>query len=195
MKKVFFTMMVISAIAFSVNSVKAQRAWEKNSKVLSLGFGVSQFYHLDDYYYYDTRHPHNYYSPTTLQLNLQAEFGIHPYVGLGFTTGIGGRGGLRYDYRGELNIPIAMIVNFHFYQLIADKSTKNIHADKLDLYFGASLGTGVAFAYYYDFTRVVPMAFGGVHFGVRYYFSPTVGVNCEVGWGKSLVNAGMVFKI
>ena len=68
-------------------------------------------------------------------------------------------------------------------------------ADKLDIYFGASLGSGVAIAYYSEFSRVVPMAFGGVHLGVRYYFTPKVGINGELGWGKSIVNAGFVFKM
>jgi hypothetical protein len=194
MKKFLLTLTIVSVVSITTNLVKAQ-AWEKSSMVLSLGFGVSQFYHMDTYYYQDSRYHHNWYSPTTLQLNFQAEFGIHKYVGLGFTTGIGGRGGLRYDYSGELNIPIGMIVNFHFYQLIADKSTKNIHADKLDIYLGASLGSGVAIAYYTGFNRVVPMAFGGVHLGIRYYFTPKVGANLEVGWGKGLVNAGLVFKL
>jgi len=194
MKKILFTLMIISVISLTSFTAKAQ-AWEKNSVVLSLGIGASQFYHLDNYYYVNTLYGHSWYSPTTVQLNFQAEFGIHKYVGLGLTTGIGGRGGLRNDYSGEFNMRIGIIANFHFYQLIADNSKKNIHADKLDIYFGASLGSGFAVAYYTDFTRVVPMAFGGVHVGTRYYFSPKVGVNCELGWGKSIVNAGVVFKV
>jgi len=57
------------------------------------------------------------------------------------------------------------------------------------------VGSGVAIAYYSDFTRIAPMAFGGVHIGIRYYFTPMVGINLEAGIGKNLVNAGFVFKI
>jgi len=194
MKKILCVLIIVSALALTFNQVKAQ-AWEKGTKVLALGFGASQFYHLDNYYYSGSDRIHNEYSPVTLQVNFQGEFGIHKYLGLGFTTGIGGRGSLRYDYAGELNIPIGMIFNFHFYQLIADKSTKNIHADKLDIYAGLNAGSGIAIAYYSDFTRVVPIAFGGVHLGIRYYFTPMVGVNLEAGIGKNLVNAGFVFKM
>ena len=198
MKKLLFVLMIFSALTLSFNHVKAQ-AWEKGTKVLALGFGASQFYHLDNYYYSGSGRIHNAYSPVTLQVNFQGEFGIHKYLGLGFTTGIGGRGSLRHDYAGELNIPIGMIFNFHFYQLIADKSAKNIHADKLDIYAGLSAGSGIAIAYYNDyyndFTRVMPIAFGGVHLGIRYYFTPMVGVNLEAGIGKNLVNAGFVFKM
>jgi len=194
MKKIISALMIISVIALTSNFAKAQ-AWDRGSRVIGIGFGASQFYHLDNYYYSNSQFGHSWYSPTTIQLNFQMEFSIHKYVGLGFTTGIGGRGGLRNDYNGEFNVPIGMIVNFHFYQLIEDRTAKNIHADKLDIYMGASLGSGFAIAYYYDFSRVVPMAFGGIHLGVRYYFMPKVGVNCELGWGKSLVNAGFVFRM
>lgn len=195
MKKTLHTLFIIVGLMLAFNNTHAQ-AWEKNTKTLSLGFGASQFFHVDDYYYAG-RGPgfHNWYSPLTGQINFQGEFGIHKYWGLGFTTGIGGRGGMRYDYAGEINIPIGMIANFHFYQLIANKSQKNIHADKLDIYVGASLGSGLAFTYYPGYSRVVPMAFGGLHAGIRYYFTPKVGVNGELGWGKSLVNVGFVFKL
>jgi hypothetical protein len=202
MKKLLCLLIIVSALTLNLNQAKAQ-AWEKSTKVLALGFGASQFYHLDNYYYSGSGRIHNGYSPVTLQVNFQGEFGIHQYLGLGFTTGIGGRGSLRNDYAGELNIPIGMIFNFHFYQLIADKSAKNIHADKLDIYAGINAGSGIAIAYYneyyngyyHPFTRVVPIAFGGVHLGIRYYFTPMVGVNLEAGIGKNLVNAGFVFKM
>ena len=176
------------------------QAWERHTNTLSIGFGASQFFHLDNYYYNGNGNPRlyqNWYTPLTGQFNFQGEFGIHKYWGLGFTTGVGGRGGWNYNYAGELNIPIGMIANFHFYQLISDKNQKhkNIHADKLDIYVGASLGGGVAFTYYPYETRIVPMAFGGLHAGIRYYFTKRVGVNGELGWGKSLINVGFVFKL
>jgi hypothetical protein len=197
-KKILFAVIVITSISSITNTVKAQ-AWERHSKVLALGFGTSNFFHLDDYYYYD--HPKDYrkyYWHTTGQINVQMEFGIHKYVGLGFTTGIGGRGSrVRYNYRyaGELNVPIGIIANFHFYQLISDNASKNIHADKLDIYVGLNAGSGLAFTYYDNYSRIVPIAFGGVQLGVRYYFSPKVGVNGEIGFGKSNVNLGFVFKL
>jgi len=165
--------------------------------LLGLGFGASSFYHLDSYYYGNNGRIRSFYSPITGQFNFMGEFGIHEYVGLGFTTGIGGRAGWSRGYLGEVNIPIGMIANFHFYQLIADKTGKNIHADKLDIYAGVNLGSGVAFTYYDNNNppRVVPLAFGGVHAGIRYYFVPKVGLNAEVGFGRQLVNLGFVFKL
>lgn len=196
MKKAIFTLTIFAAILLASNPMQAQ-AWQKNSKVLSLGFGASQFFHLDDYYHSnsDKFRGRGWYWPMTGQINFQGEFGVHKYVGLGFTTGIGGRGRLPHDYVGEVNIPIGMIVNFHFYQLIADHTEKNIHSDKLDIYAGLNFGSGVAATFYRETSRLSPIAFGGLHAGIRYYFAPKVGVNGELGFGKSIVNVGFVFKI
>ena len=196
MKNLLHTLLLITVMMLSVNRAGAQ-AWERHSKVLSLGFGASQFFHIDNYYYNnngDFRN-RNWYLPITGQVNFQGEFGVYKYLGLGFTTGFGGRTHYGNNYSGEFNIPLGIIFNFHFYQLIADKKSKAKHADKLDLYVGASAGSGIAIAYYKNLSRTTPLAFGGVHFGLRYYFSPKVGVNGEFGWGKSLANVGFVFKI
>lgn len=194
MKKFILSLMLVAGFT-ALSQFSHAQAWEANSRIFSVGIGASQFYHLDRYYYGDSRNINHTYSPVTVQLNLQGEFGVHKYLGLGFTTGIGGRGHLRHDYVGEFNVPIGMVFNFHFYQLIADKSAKNIHADKLDMYFGISGGSGIAVAYYTFSTRVLPMAFGGAHLGIRYYVTPGLGLNLEAGMGKSIVNAGLAFKL
>ncbi|MES2620492.1 MAG: hypothetical protein V4615_06540 [Bacteroidota bacterium] len=202
MKHIKYITLILVALMMTANLSHAQ-AWEKNTKVLSLGFGASQFFHIDNYYYsgHPGRGARGWYWPVTGQINFQGEFGIHKYVGLGFTTGLGGRGPMLYGYNGEINVPIGLIANFHFYQLIADKTGKNIHADKLDIYAGVNVGSGIAASFYRDpydahaFTRISPIAFGGVQLGLRYYFKPKVGVNAEVGFGKSIVNVGFVFKL
>ncbi len=195
MKKNIYSLLLLITLSFTYSSLHAQ-AWEKSSKVLSIGVGLAQFYHLDDYYYYNNKNDNRKgYKLLTEQLTFQAEFGIHKYVGLGFLIGIGGRGPHSNDYNGELNIPVGMFSNFHLYQLIADNSKKDIHADKLDIYAGLNLGSGMAFTYYPKTTRVVPLAFGGVHAGIRYYLSPKFALNAEVGMGKSIVNAGFSFKL
>lgn len=196
MKKKLLSLMIISILILSSNLAKGQ-AWERHSKVLSLGVGASQFFHFDNYYYKNAGDLRNrsWYWPITGQVNFQGEFGVHKYLGLGFTTGFGGRTRYRNNYTGEFNIPIGLIFNFHFYQLIADKKSKAKHADKLDMYFGASAGSGIAVAYYNGFSRRTPIGFGGLHFGMRYYFTPKVAINAELGWGKSLANIGMSFKL
>ena len=114
MKRIFFALIIASALLFTSSSANGQ-AWERNTKVLSLGFGASQFFHIDDYTYsYGLRH-RTWYWPVTGQINFQGEFGIHKYVGLGFTTGFGGRGSAGYGYSGVVNFPIGMIMgNLYF---------------------------------------------------------------------------------
>lgn len=138
---------------------------------------------------------------------LQMEWGIHDYVGLGFTTGIqGGRMGVWGFWGGGpgfISIPAGVVANFHFYQLIADKTSKNIHADVLDIYAGANLGSGLAF---YPHNRsnnkstapvAAAMIWGGAHAGIRWYFKPQWALNGEVGFytGKSFINVGVTYKL
>ncbi|MES2619955.1 MAG: hypothetical protein V4615_03815, partial [Bacteroidota bacterium] len=169
MKRIFFvTAISISALLYS--STTQAQAWDKSSKVLSLGLGASSFFHIYDGAPYGTGwglSRRGFYTPITGQLNFQGEFGVHKYVGVGFTTGIGGAGSY-YGWSGEMNIPIGVIANFHFYQLIDDKVSADIHSDKLDVYGGLNIGSGVAF-FFDGGSTVVPIAFGGVQVGARYY--------------------------
>jgi hypothetical protein len=195
MKNILITFVSVATLLLVSNQTQAQ-AWGKSTKVLSVGFGVSQFYHLDSYYHSNGNKKHSFFNPTTGQFNFQGEFGIHKYVGLGFSVGVGGRARWSNHYTGEINLPMGMLANFHFYQLIADNTEKNIHADKLDIYAGIGVGSGVAFTYYDNTTtRIVPLAYGGPHVGIRYYFAPKVAVYAEVGYGRSLASVGFAFKL
>ncbi|MBP6730828.1 MAG: hypothetical protein KA149_02150 [Chitinophagales bacterium] len=205
MKKSFLAIATSVLLLVFVQTINAQ-AWDKSTKVLSLGVGGSNFAHIYSGSSYYGRYS-SFNSPLTAQLNFQGEFGVHDYVGVGFTTGLGGgpgynwgRGYYGYYYgssAGELTVPVGFIANFHFFQLIADKTGKDIHSDKLDVYAGASLGSGIAAQFDNNGAHVVPIAFGGIHVGVRYYFNDRIGVNGELGtpYGKSFVNAGVVFKL
>ncbi len=202
MKRMIYSLLVAVTLILATNTADAQ-AWEKSSKVLSLGLGGSSFFHIDpDYsgYYYGYYgyygRSRSFYSPITGQLNFQGEFGVHDYVGVGFTTGLGGRAGWGWYSNGEVNVPIGAIANFHFFQLIADKTGKDIHSDKLDVYAGVNVGSGMAVMFRpYDSNNIIPIAWGGFQAGARYYFTDKFGVNVEVGYGKSIVNGGMVFKL
>jgi hypothetical protein len=199
MKKIIL-FISIALMTLSQSTIMAQdKAWGRDSKVLSIGLGLGNYYHLDSRYRSlgpggnDYR---GYHSPYTGQFNLQMEWAVHNYVGLGFTTGFGGTGPLNHGYRGEFNMPIGLVVNFHFYQLIDDKNGKDLHSDKLDIYGGLSVGSGIAVAFYdREDARIVPLAWGGLHAGLRWYFTPRVALNAEVGFGKNVANIGFSFKL
>jgi len=198
-KKSLFTALTVAATLLSV--VSYGQAWEKQSKVIGLGLGASSFWHLNN----------GVTTPLTGQLNFQMEFGVHDYVGVGFQTGVGGGGPLGIGagwgrsvflgssyysgYNGSFNFPVSAFANFHFYQLIADKSGKDIHSDKLDIYAGLNVGSGIGILFYDNSTLITPLVIFGPQVGVRYYFTEKFGVNLELGYGKSIVNGGIVFKL
>lgn len=194
MKTIVTVIIAIASILMFKQDAKAQ-AWERNSQVLSLGVGASNFYHVAPFRNGNSGIYRSVYSPTTGQFNFMGEFGIHKYVGLGFYTGVGGRASWGGNYLGEVNFPIGLICNFHFYQLIADKTSKNIHSDVLDVYAGLSAGSGLAIVYFQnDPDQIAPLVFAGPHAGIRWWFAPKVGLNAELGFGKNIANFGFVFK-
>ena len=125
-------------------------------------------------------------------LSLQAEFGVHDYVGVGLVTGIGGRafgggGGILY-------VPVGVLANFHFFQLIADKKGLGV-GDALDLYVGLNFGTGLAASLPSSDGSVGGIIFAGPQFGVKYFFNDKIGVYSEFGYGKSIFEAGVSIKL
>ena len=146
------TLVMIAMISFASIQTKAQ-AFDNSTKMLTVSIGGADLFHIPVGYTYYT----GFYSPLTAELYFQGEFAVHKYVGVGFNVMLGGRpanygyaggvygyGGYYTGYRSEFNVAFGGLANFHFYQLIADKTGKNLHADKLDIYVGLSLGGGVA---------------------------------------------------
>lgn len=201
-------------VLVSVN-LSFSQAFDANTKILSLGLGGSNMFHIPAGY--NNPYASSFFTPITGEITLQGEFAVHKYVGVGFSAGFGGRagsGGYAYvpgvgytgyynGYYSEFNMPIAAVANFHFYQLIADKVSNGdkLHADKLDIYGGINLGTGFALhpgytdAYGVKHTAIDALAYGGIQAGARYYFTPKIAVFGEVGWGKTWINTGVTFKI
>lgn len=202
MKKILL-IAAIGLLMLTANVELHAQAWDKKSKVLSIGLGGANFFYFGTnkyvaYYVGNVPVYRNYSYGSTLtgQFTFQGEFAVHDYVGVGFTTGIGGRPGWVYSSRGILNFPIGAVANFHFYQLIQDKTGKSIHADKLDIYGGVNIGSGLGVVFFKDAdAAVMPIIFGGPQVGIRYYFTPNVAVNGEIGYGKTWINAGLSFKL
>ncbi|MBS1593575.1 MAG: hypothetical protein JST90_04585 [Bacteroidetes bacterium] len=207
MKKLF-TILTFAALTLTTSHLGAQ-AFDKSTKQISIGLGPASMWHFGGFGYgYGYGYGYTGYSPITGQLCIQGEFAVHKYVGVGFNVGIGGRaaspaGRLGYGYGWgypEFNIPLGAIANFHFYQLIADKTGKGskMHSDKLDIYAGLNLGTGVAIypkGNYFADTRAAALFWAGPQVGINYWFKPNIGVQGEVGYGKTFINAGIAFKL
>ena len=199
------TLVMIAMVSFISLQTKAQ-AFDNSTKMLTISIGGADMFHIPAGYNYYT----GFYSPLTAQLYVQGEFAVHKYVGVGFDATLGGRpnnygysglygyNGYGFGYRSEFNIAAGALANFHFYQLIADKTGKNIHADKLDIYVGLSLGGGVAIHpsdAYYNSTNLDGLFYIGPQVGAHYFFNDRIGINAEVGFGKTFVSAGVTFKL
>lgn len=186
MKLKIYALIVCLALGQSMIQKSQAQSFRKGGIYTSLGLGVGQLFHVPS-----SNSSLSSVWSITGQLKFQTEFGIHKYVGLGFQVGAGV--GSRWPGFAELNGPVGMMANFHFYQLIDDKSGKDLHSDKLDIYAGLSLGTGLAF--YPDFNEVNPLLYFGPHVGVRYYFTKKFGLNAEIGHGSTIVMGGIVFRL
>jgi hypothetical protein len=178
------TTTLLVALLMLINLSSSAQAFNKDTKLLSLGVGGGAFIYV--FSGLTTIQP-------TFQVKVEAEFPVHKYVGIGVSTGVG-VGGI-YGAT-VVNIPAIAIGNFHFYQLIADKSGKSIHADKLDVYAGINLGAGLAIGTgYFGGSSLGAAVIVGPQVGARYYFTDKFGVNAEVGFGKSFLSAGVTFKL
>lgn len=172
----------------------------KGSKQINIGLGLSSyigsfgkggFYRYGGGGYYGGYYGWGafWYSGT---LSVQAEFGVHDYVGVGLVTGVGGRA---LDGGGVFYLPVGILANFHFFQLIADKKGLGV-GDKLDLYFGLNAGTGLGVTTYRGGgNNIGGIIFAGPQFGVKYYFNPKIGIYSEFGYGKSVFEAGVSIKL
>jgi hypothetical protein len=221
MKKV----VIVALLAFlliNAESVNAQAFGGKGSKQISISLGMANH---STWFSHNNHGVSGRFSPLSGVVSVQGEFGIHKYVGIGFDAGFnfsnslwgfyGAKHGKYYygydddwdgyngwgggAYRG-FGIPISFIANFHFLQLIADKTGKSF-ADKLDVYGGLSFGSGPFFAILkngyknYNGNDIGAMLIAGPHVGIRYYPKGNVGIHAEVGYGKSIINGGVTFKM
>lgn len=190
---------ILAAFAIGgVQEAKAQ-AFQKGGTYLNLNLGGAHLYQING---------GGWANSINGGVSVQMEWGIHEYVGLGFTAGLmGGRYGwglgygpgyygpgyVGYKGYGILSVPVGFIANFHFYQLIEDKTTRDIHGDQLDIYAGLNIGSGVGFV---PTPRDVnALFFAGPQVGIRYYVTPTLGIGGEFGYGKTFANFGLTFKL
>lgn len=209
------SLLVIATVFFGTFGY-AQAFSGKGMKSIQIGIGLSEHH---AWYPENGKGPKGHVTPNALNLNIQFEFGIAKYVGLAGSIGFDyasnlSRNTIGYGYYGSpllgnaygsssfrsFAIPITFTGDFHFYQLIQDKTGKSLHADKLDIYAGLDFGSGPGFAvpksaYKAYGSDVGYMIYGGPHVGVKYYFNEKIGVYLEAGYGKSYLNGGVNFKL
>lgn len=199
--KMRFLILGIVISCLSGAKLKAE-AFDKSTKLVSLDLGWGDMVHVP----FGSNNPYNtdiFGKPIkrvipTGQVAIQAEFAVHKYVGVGFVVGVGGNPSALFR---EINILFGIFANFHFLQFIADKKGKNLHTDKIDVYFGLVAGSGLAIhpygsnSLFYQSTFYDVLLCIGPHIGVNYHFKPNIAFNAQVGYGVSVVQAGFTFKL
>lgn len=208
--------LLVAVILCYVGSVKAQAFSGKGLKSIQIGIGLSEH---NAWYPENGKGPKGHVNPLAGNLNVQLEFGIGKYVGLGGSIGFDyasnlSRNSVGFGYIGSpllgnayggssfrsFAVPITITCDFHFFQLIQDKSGKSLNAEKLDIYAGLDFGSGPAFAvpksaYKSYGSDIGYMIYGGPHVGIKYYFNEKTGVFLEAGYGKAYVNGGVNIKL
>lgn len=200
MKKLIFILSSIFILLFTSSKADAQAFAGKGSKCFTAGLGVGQYFNFGGYY--DNYYSHGYYYGygisrfgyfrPTLVAHANLEFGIHKYIGIAPCVGVGASfyGGSNIS----LDIPIGAQANFHFLQLIGDKTGKSF-ADKLDVYAGVNAGGGPSFGFYGNGLEMSGFFYVGPQVGVRYYPKSNIGISAELGYGKTIANVAMVMKL
>ena len=204
MKKLLYACAFV-LICFASASIKAQ-AFEKKNILFSLGIGgTSDLIASTNGESIFSPPQHITIYPIRPQFMFKAEFAVRRYWGVGFIASVDGRANMLYtsspgySYRtSQLNTQLGLLVNYHFYQLIADKFHRDpkLHADKLDIYTGFTIGANVNFARTegHGF-RPVFSPFMGLHLGARYYVTTRLSVFGEIGIGQSYFNTGITIRL
>lgn len=202
-------LILICVLFAGINTSFSQAFKGKGAKNIQVGLGLTDHY---AWYPENGKGPKGIHSTVSGQLSFQMEFGIGKYVGLGgylgvaFASRFSNSGNILFlPYSSNnfwsLEVPIGITANFHFFQLIGDKSSSgNVPSDKLDIYVGANLGSGVAFVFDKSPNKtygndVGALIQGGPHVGIGFYPNSNIGFYMELGYGKSYLNGGLTIKL
>ena len=191
MKNRILMLVLLVSATFLSSEIKAQAFPGKGSKNLSITVGVANYIHFGGFYGGGGFGLGYFFTPA-LSFNGNFEFGISKYVGLSPSVGIAST---FYGGATGVHIPIGIQGNFHFFQLIADKTNNDIHADKLDVYAGVNTGGGPEFIIDGSGAAAGGFFYVGPQVGVRYYPKSNLGLTAEIGYGKTIANVGVTFNM
>jgi|TARA_R110000737_G_scaffold225069_3_gene239913 hypothetical protein len=205
MKRTINILLLVLFVGTSFNQAKAQAFSGRGSNYTSIGWNLSE---LNCWYKENNKGLKGRFSPIYNGINFQFEKGLGKWFGMAFNIGAGYAGNqysgffnsyswlTTNNYYRSIAVPIGLQGNFHFFQMIQDLTESSIGADKLDIYVCFGAGAGPVFLLPREDgleSEVGIAAYGDVQLGVRYYPSNNVGFFAQAGYGKSLLNLGIVF--
>jgi hypothetical protein len=172
MKKLLFT--ALALLAFQMTNAQI----EEGTSMITIGAGISPTFYSG-----------GGFEATLPPLEASYEYGISDKITIGGFAGYAGAefrsAGFGYDYTYLL---AGALGNYHF-----------VNSETFDVYVGAKLGyvnvsakeVGTAFGVGAEASGVL---YGG-QLGARYWFSDSIAVNVEAGYGVSTLKAGVTFKL
>ncbi len=197
---------IIALLCFISWNSRAQAFTGKGSRQTSVGWNISE---INCWYKENGVGLKGRFSPVFHGISLQHEFGIRPYGGISVSIGAGFArniyssiwgssvfGLYQNDYRSFV-IPVGVQYNFHLLKWAEETIQIGFDTEKWDGFIGFGFGAGPAFLRARNTlaTSEVGVAFfGDFQGGIRYYPKTNVGFYVQAGYGKSLLNVGVVFK-
>lgn len=190
----------------SNNNAQAQAFNGQGSKYTSIGWNISE---INCWYAENGVGLKGRYAPVFNGISLQHERGLGDYGGLGFSLGAGFANnvyssifyrnalfGIPNDDYWSFVVPVGVQYNFHALQWVQDITETDLGGEKVDVFVGLGIGAGPAFLvprYEGDEGEIGYAFFGDAQLGLRYYPKTNVGFYAQVGYGRSLLNVGVVF--
>lgn len=198
------TIIISIFLLFSLQS-NAQAFNGQGSSYTSFGYNISE---INCWYKENGVGLKGRFSPIFHGINLQHERALGDYGGLSFSVGAGfarniyssfwrpsAFGLYQNDYY-SLVIPVGIQYNIHILQWAQDEVGMSVGAENLDVFLGFGIGGGPSFLLprFDGGKSEVGVAFyGDIQLGLRYYPNENVGYFAQVGYGKSLLNIGVVY--
>lgn len=214
MKKKLFIFLILSGIGIKMQGISDTLAFNAGKIILSFGYGYPNIdkWAFDNYFLYNRNN--TYKSMGLGPFHFRAEYGLSNKIGIGISLNYNTYGGTwRENYASNNGLGYIQQGTYNFNKKIYSLTGLirfNYHVfttKKLDPYFAFGAGfktiqksfSSDAPDYvnsYYDNNQNdygisdLPAAFEAVA-GMRYYFTPHIGIYSEIGIAKSLVQAGI----
>lgn len=161
MKKYLFTLLVCLSV-FSLSSVQAV---EKGD------FVIQPTLNLGNYSFNG-----GYSGGRGIGITANFDYAVHEYVSVGGFVGFNSVGVRNSSFKYN-RIGFGARGVFHFWQLIDNKTSKDLKSEKVDWYIPLHVGYNIYTGDYADGGDVLY----GLGMGIRYYFSPKFGIAFEFG--------------
>ena len=193
MKKIII-LLTITIVSLGAANAFAKKAMDHNVRVLyfGAGFGFHGMYHDS------LTEPTKYLVCPPVMLGFDYGVKVHPKVPLTF-GGIFGYAQSFYEIKSGGN---DFKWTYHYY-IIGFRSafhfTELFNVDKLDFYIGFMIGYTIVSLdepelYAGTYKTGKGFVTGGVHAGLRYYFTKVFGLWVEAGYGFGHIKGGLAFK-